>query len=572
MYEVKINGAAAVTDSFGSQAFAAIKQGKEYGKYMLLRHDGGVVAVRTHISDMNCDIRSQPFVTYCAGVEEGRFTVRSLALSSNGADADIELGETAAEKTAGAPLEISVTVVLNVSRERAAFTGGDNPLIKWLLVGGTLGQAKMGIGRNRGPLSSSAPASMNFLSVYDAEVEFTDCGVKFTAQPADVPYEACLLLGGKTAMRALPRDSKGTAATASGRTSNYNNRLYVSRDVLRITGVKKGSVPVTDYEVYRGRNAIGGAADIRFKAVGATRLIGDGDCKLAAAVGGGRALVMKVGDGEAICLTVRKTDAPDEKVRLCSDGSLFTLVGNVLTITDADGKVRRMTADECDDFEVCTGGGGYLLALKKGANVEIYELGESPTLKETIDAGECCAIGKADGKRLTVCGKNIGGRIISASETKNSAFIASLFTNYDPTEMKIDGHMLAMRLSDGTVYGVEYMVGDGNIVCGAGEEYGIGGEAVWSGNKLALANISGGVDVLTVDGSGENILAYCRLGDFAVRLLESGKLENMALCGSGLAIASDTFGARETVTYTYLAPASGSGKAVLSVDFSGGEQ
>ena len=69
---------------------SALKEGRLYGKYMILNCSDKRRVIETTLSDCNFDPSAKPFAERTAAVQSGSFALLSAALSSDGETADVE--------------------------------------------------------------------------------------------------------------------------------------------------------------------------------------------------------------------------------------------------------------------------------------------------------------------------------------------------------------------------------------------------------------------------------------------------------------------------------------------------
>lgn len=557
--------AADASNEIGSALFKR----RKYGDYIILECDDTRRAVKTEISDMNSDPRSAVFVTRSACVRDGAFEVLGASLSADGETADVVLPlSVAVRKRAGEALTISVTVSLSFSRDGATFVGGDNPLIEWLLGARELGAASMRMGKNRSPLGAAPPVSSDGSAVRAASVELTESGVTFSSEGSGTPVEACLLIDGAAAVRALPL--AGTARALTGTLKcEASGRVKTFTEMCRVAAVVKNGVPVTDYEVLYGRGSAGAPIASGIKVGEQSVLVPGGDFKIAAAVSDGEATLLKIVERELVSCGQKSIVGDKNKVRLAGDGALFCYDAGKLVLV-SDGGREEYALEPFDDWQVVSSRQGrYTVVALRGETAYVYSLyGGALTAVETVTLGAGAAIGAVDSRRLVLTGRASGGRVLGGSGDEIVECIDCVYSDFDGTDVRFSGSMMSFY-SEGETYVVDCTTTDGYEIEN-GAPFVLSGEVCAVSGRLYLVNVTGGICDFEapIDSS---VTSYCRLEEYVLRAHSDGGIDYLPLGGMGTAIASSSFEVGDTIGYTYFAPtATDKGKGVrteISVEF-----
>ena len=553
---------------------AALKEGRRYGKYIILGCEDGYRTVESTVADSCFDPRSLMFVTRTAAVESGMFTLVSVALSADGETEDVKFTLAAPfKKLAGVPLTVSVSVEIDETRDCAALVGGDNPLVRWLLGEGDLGTAKISLGSNRSALGIAPPPSGGIYRSHAATAVFTDSGVEFRATGSGTPVEAFLTLNGTACVRSLPLAASSEVLTGSGR-CQMSGTFAIMRECIEIMSVTADGVPVTDYDIEWGRDSMGKGVSTGIVMASAPTFAPDGDFKRVAAVSGDEALVFRVADRRPVIEAQRRIYGQEKLVRTTRDGALICYDGERAVLITPDGDEFKHALEPFDDWQaVCLRQGKYTLVVRRGSSVSVCELTESGiTVTETVAAGEQCAIGCVDGRRLLICGLAVGGRVIGDSASEIEDCVQVIFDDFGATDLKISGHLITF-LSDGLVYIVDLTVTDG-FELDSGEST-FSGEVCTQGRKVYLSNPAGTVNTISNVTVDSTVTSYCRLREFVLRAHTDGTIDYVPLGGMGLAMKSPSFTVGALVGYTFRSPKvydKGKGvHTVIALDFVGDE-
>lgn len=560
---ISVNGRAAEIERIDDKRLSALREGRRYGEYFLLDTDTGRVTIKTVVADLNADPVGIPSATYTAAIDEGWYEIKKISLGGTATSPDLGITlKTPIKKLAGEKIVLSLTIRLYLSLDFAAFTSGDNPLVKWLLGAVSLpSDIKIAVGADMSALSSSPPATEVYGKKYPAQIAFTESGIKFTATVALPPVELLLIVDGKTAMRALPlaRDLSPKAASevASG------GKICFDALNFGVSAVCANSVPVSDYRVERGRNRVG-AKHLFGAGVGHNpRLITDGDCTLAAAVSGGEGRIMRLYEGNLVSVTERKIfDCPT----LTSDGSFFSTDGETLVRTDPNGETRRYPFTKCDELcAVIPSFGRYVLAARSGREIKVFSLaGGELSLTETLSANGACGITAIDGKRILACGKNFGCKIFGGDLPLTRAFVERILSSYETDGLCLSGRLMSFTdRADGKTYLLDIRQRDGTDIALGGADA-LSGELCLYGTKCAVVDIKGGICSMEL---GEKPFCGVRIENTLVFADGDGNVWFRPLCGEGTSITSDFFSDGAGVTFIYYSPNVSRRNTCISIDF-----
>lgn len=532
---------------------AALKAGRKYGRYIILNCDDGRRAVKATVTDMNFDPRSLVFVTRSASIESGMFTLTSVSLGADETTEDVKLTlSEPIKKNAGTPLTVSVTVRLSAVRDCAAFVGSNNPLCRFLLGEGELGRAQIAIGRNRSALGTAQPASNDTYRLHEASVKFMDESVEFTAVGSGTPFEAYLLLDGVACVRALPLAANSKVLTGSGKCNTFGS-FSILTETTDVMAVTCDGIPVTDYDTEWARETVGGAVSTGIKMKSAPTLVADGDFVRLAALSGEEALVFGVADRRPQVEAIRRIYGRESDVRIARDGALLCYDEGKAVLITPDGDEFSHTLEPFDDWQmICPYSGKYTLAVKRSDTVSVYGLtADALTLKQTVSAGERCAIGCVDGRRIVVCGLNIGGQVIGEDGEEIEECIGIVFDDFDATDLVISGHIVAFN-ADGETYLVDMTLIDGYPI--EEGEWALSGEICTQGTSMFVANPAGSITTIGNAACDPTVTSHCRLKEFAVRAHADGSIDYLPFGGFGVTLKSPSFKVGSRVGYTYRAP------------------
>ena len=548
---------------------AALSRGRRYGEYIILECDDKRRALKTEITDMNSDPRSDVFVTRSAYIKDGAFTVLSASLGADEDNADLCVPLTGElKKKSGEILTVSVTVSLSFTRDGATFAGGDNPLVEWLLGTRDLGKATVRMGKNRSPLGMAPPVSLDGSAERSASVELSESGVTFTSEGSGMPVEACLMIDGKAALRALPLASSARVMTGSLK-CEANGKVMTYTEMSGVMSVIRDGTPVTDYTVLYGRSSVGAPVPSGIRVGRQPVMTFDGDFNRIAIVTDGEATLLKIVGREPACDGQKRIVGDKEKVRLARDGALFCYDGENLVLLSENGETK-FAFEPFDDWQaVCPYDGRYLIVALRGERADVYALENGAlSLSESIALGGGAAIGCVDSRRAVVCGRAFGAKVLGGDGEDIVECIDCVYADFDGTDIKFSGNMMSFR-SEGEVYVVDCTLTDGYEI-ESGAPYTLGGEICAIDGRLYLVSVTGGICDFEVP-SDSGVTSYCRLGEYVVRAHSDGSIDYMPLSGMGTAIASPSFKIGDTIGYTYLSPTAtdnGRGvRTVISVEF-----
>ncbi len=543
---------------------SALKEGRLYGKYMILNCSDKRRVIETTLSDCNFDPSAKPFAERTAAVQSGSFTLLSAALSSDGEKADVEaVFQNGFQKQAGIPLVVSLTVSLQIDGDCAAFVGGDNPLIKWLLGETAIANPKIAFGRSYSPLHTAPASSGEYLQIVSADVEITDSGAEFSAVTQEKVFDAVLFLDGTPALRALPAADSARIAIASA-TVPAHGTVTLGGDVIAVTDVTYNESPLSAYEVSFDDGGLGGAVqtDLRVgeNSVFACDLTGN-----IAAVGGGEATLMRIVGGKVRVTGQRRITGEARMTRLTCDGCLFCMKGTELTRIDGRGDESKIVLPfEADDYAIVSlPSGNYLAAVLCKNRVYLTETDGKSGFGVIADiyAGGAALVGRIDSKRLIVGGKSMGAEVfgdgnsgskLTALESVKAALSRA------PQKIYVCGRLLYQSTASGIVVAADAFtqkaadVGEGGFVNGE--------QAFVCGNTVIYVKSSGGLAFKEISDA-EQIVSVCRTNDGILRLKRGGEIDYMPFSGGTVTLTSEAFLFRGRLTVEYLTPSLSSDSA-----------
>lgn len=570
-----VNGKTVVAFNEVTGIAEALAAGQRYSKFILLKTDAGDLPFAAELTDMNTDPRSRPFVTKTVCVTEGEFTLKAAGLSYDGkSTVNIAVFEGGLKKEAADRLTVSVTLYLEWDKADATFCGGDNPLVRFLLGEGDLGEFTMGFGTNLAPLSEIRRTTGDFRATAPAEVKIDAGGITVSAVSKYETEEAVVMMDGTPVLRALTYKTDLHTLTGSGRTDSAG-KLNVGLNVAQVFNPVCDGVPITDYRLYRVYNSAGKPVPLPYKVSPLSRFEGDGDCKRAAAVSGREAAVFEIKDGEVCPVRQVRVDGLQELTRLTIDGSLFDFTSKGLKRSGADGKIEIYDLRLPDDWQVaCRPSGGWHAALRYGRTVKrcLLSGGKIAELESfTLSGNEAYYMGKFDGVRLVMCGIGNAAKAVTAdgSNADIEFVLDDVMDAFLPVSAKMDGRMICLEDADGYSYAFNYLYYDGVDLDGARLLF--NGEACADGGSLYVID-DYACSVAKLNCTPEETTAdLARLKNYVLCMRGDGSLFCVPLGGNSFCLTSDSLGPSKKVTYNYTTPRSvnngGGVRAVIRVEF-----
>ncbi len=566
---VKINNAAKISAVSGASGIAAaLKAGRLYGKYMILDCSDGRRTVKAQMTDCNFDPNAETFAERTATVDSGSFTVYAAALSADGETEDVRAEfENGFEKQAGIPLVVSITVSLKTDGDCAVLTGGENPLVMWLLGESKLYKPRIAFGQNISPLYTAPSVSASYSDATEADVEITENGVMFRAATGEKVGDAVLLIGGTAALRALPSAYAPRVLTKS-LTVPIDGALKLGSDVIAVTGVTLGGSPLMSYELSYVPTDCKPPADTGLRVAEGSYLKSD-LTKYVAAAGGGEASVLKMKDGKPRLIARRRIYGADSMTRITCDGCLFCVENNKLIRIDTDGNITMTLLPFApSDYEIiCRQSGDYMAAAIYLNRIYVLETDGKGKygLAAEFTGGTAAFVGRLDARRLILGGKGCGAEVfgdgnsataMSAKEAAKTLLTASPKKMYASgrTMCKVSTNLNTRVVDAYTQTG--YDVGSGGWLEGE--------QAFVSENTLFSINRSGSLFSMVMDDADE-LSGVCRLDEGILRLKYDGTLDFMPFYGGSAVLTSDSFSYRSSVVVEYLAPQAQTGETLVTV-------
>ncbi len=372
-----------------------------YAKYISVGSGSGLVddemdalsSKPTTLSEYNADSSSgQVYGVYIA-----RFTDEDILPGQSVSEAGLcaEIGKKMANyatfppvvKKAGVDLIVKVEIRLYLSGE-IEFTAGENQFALALLgarscEGATFTMAR---GDNYHP-TGAIPKREKPLEEKDAEVNFSQDGITFSANFSQPCYELIISMNGAPVLRGY--NLHGTQSAYYSLAVGESKSVTVSGDrIVTLSGVRvNGSYPpsyaVMDFPRRLTEDCL---PLIRHRLPDEYEVLSEHKGNYIGVFSGKEVTVYNLSN-KKLSLSY-KTDAVNKKPTLVSNGALF-LYGGEVELVNATGK-RIKTGVTADDLCAVETSGNYLLVARTGNTVKVYRCTSNgvTSLKETLTVGD----------------------------------------------------------------------------------------------------------------------------------------------------------------------------------------
>lgn len=552
-------------------AIDALKNGRRYGQYMILSCSDAVRVEKCALTDALFDPRGKMFAERTTTVESGSFTLLSAALSADGITEDVKVtfGE-GFVKQAGVPLNVSVTVSLSAKKDCAVLTGGDNPLVRWLLGEDEIKSAYLAFGYSYSPLDN-APLMPDELDNYlRAEMNIDESGIYFTAESLDKFADVLLLVNGKPALRALPAAANAKTAVKET-TVPSSEAITMSEAVISVLSVTYGGSPLLSYEVSRSIRNCNSPVKTEFKVGEQSHFVSD-LCGNVAAVSDGEATLFRFTGGRLRAIGQMRVNGDKNSVRMTGDGCLFYLSGSSLVRADADGaETVTPLPSGVTDYEIAEDDVGvYIAAFVTAGRIITARLDGTGELSVTGEypASSLPLVGKLDARRLILGSRNFGAEVIgtggSASALSVTEAVKSVYSDSSPRRIAASGRLLCFETTSGQLVVLDSVTRSG-MQMGNGR-LSPSPQAYACGGHIFTVQNSGGI--IAVDNpDGEDIESVCRLNECILRLHTDGGIDYLPIVGGAVTLTSDAFGFRGKAVIEYLTPSVNTGAVTVGIRF-----
>lgn len=537
---------------------AALAQRKKYGAYVLLDGADGVRSQPAEVTEMNCDPRSQPYVTKTATFSGDAYTFDSVGLSPDGivpVNAAF-VGKTV--KAEGAQAVVSVTICLEWEKNDASFCGGDNPLVRFLLGEGDLGDFRLASGRNFSPVGEFVRDDGNFFAETQPQVTLDESGITLEAAFASEVYEAVALLDGVPVLRAGLRNANLEAKTGVQKVS-ASGTLYAGNHIAQIFNLVQNGTIISEYTVTEGLTYAGNPIPLPVKISPNALLVADGDFCLAAAVSEREAALFALQNNEVTLCGQLRIEGDPSFVRLTRDGSLFDFTDNGLRrVFDAGIEAQVYALEKPSAYQVVLDrSGAYHLAALYGRTLKRFKLTKNGAeLVESVAliGDNAYFLGKYDGATLSMCGKGNPSKVCTLEGTVSAAedTLTDLMETFSPQNGKLDGAMTVFTGDDGVAYVINYRDYDGVEGGEDGSEVRFNGEVAFDNQLLYVVDLATSAVYFMPYAYDAAVTDAVRLGNYVLRSKSDGTADCLPLSGQGTCVLSHQFQPRQNVTFNYL--------------------
>lgn len=428
---------------------------------------------------------------------------------------------------------VSGTLYFTPEDGGAAFTAGDNPLIRVFLGLDALDLAAFTLcaGQN---LCGGAPSArgLGFLSEpVPAAVSLDADGLCLSGTSTEPYYEAVLLYGGVPVMRGVPAP-KSRISAYSGRI-NADGFADLGALVLTATAFRSGGAAVSDYSLFpqSGGMTTDCPPLIRQKLYKNTKLFADPYGAYALCLSDRTIVLMGFAADGGLCERAR-AQIQVKTARVTAEGRVYAVLcsGEGVCLTFVNGAfdcTPEPYLNGCDAFEALSLGADTLFAVRRGSSVIVARLGgdgTAHTLQTVSGAGVEPFVFSPE-----ILGVRTGNTAVFVKAAGEVPLFSTRFSEfaargYEPESMGMYGVMTAVR--EGCRVVCDFFTGNVRAVPDGGTAVLFGAGALILGGDTAVFYSPKSDETFPADGVGSGTAAV-RLGKYALFVAPDGKCQTM---------------------------------------------